>query len=41
MENEEIKKRLLEIEETGIEFSLVQTGKESVRVNGLYKPDTH
>ena len=41
MENEDIKSKLLQIEETQIEFTVTQTGKESVRVNGLYKPDTH
>lgn len=41
MENDEIKQKLLQIEETNIDFTLTQTGKESPRVNGLYKPDTH
>ena len=31
---------LLDIQETKLEFSVVQSGKESKRVNGLYKPDT-
>jgi len=41
MTNEKIKELLLDIEETSIDFSVVQTGKESKRVNGFYKPDTH
>lgn len=41
MTNEEIKEKLLQIAETKIEFSVTMTGKESPRVNGLYKPDTH
>lgn len=41
MENEQIKEQLLKIEETNLDFTVVQTGKESSRVNGLYKPDTH
>ena len=41
MENEDIKSKLLQIENTEIDFTVTQTGKESVRVNGLYKPDTH
>lgn len=40
MDNEKIKQMLLDIQETGLEFSVVQSGKESKRVNGLYKPDT-
>ena len=41
MTNEEIKDLLLKIEETGIDFTVTMTGKESTRVNGLYKPETH
>lgn len=41
MENEQIKELLLKIEDTKLDFTVVQTGKESSRVNGLYKPDTH
>lgn len=41
MENEDTKNKLLQIENTEIDFTITQTGKESVRVNGLYKPDTH
>jgi hypothetical protein len=40
MDNESIKKMLLDIRETSLEFSVTLTGKESRRVNGLYKPDT-
>lgn len=40
MENEKIKDMLLDIQESALEFSVVQSGKESKRVNGLYKPDT-
>ncbi|MCH5291158.1 MAG: hypothetical protein J1D88_05265 [Treponema sp.] len=40
MENETIKGMLLDIQNTSLEFSVVQSGKESKRVNGLYKPDT-
>ncbi len=41
MDNEEIKQKLLQIEDTQLDFTVVMTGKESTRVNGLYKPDTH
>ena len=41
MTNDEIKELLLKIEETELDFSVTMTGKESTRVNGLYKPDTH
>ena len=41
MTNERIKEILLEIEPCQIDFSVIQTGKESKRVNGFYKPDTH
>ena len=40
MDNEEIKAKLLEIEETKLDFTVTLTGKESKRVNGLYKPET-
>jgi len=40
MDNEKIKEMLLDIEESRLEFSVVMTGKESKRVNGLYKPET-
>lgn len=41
MTNEKIKEILLDIENCEIDFSVTQTGKESKRVNGFYKPDTH
>lgn len=41
MENEKIKEILLDIASTEIEFKVIQTGKESKRVNGFYMPDTH
>ncbi len=41
MTNERIKEILLEIESSAIDFTVIQTGKESKRVNGFYKPDTH
>lgn len=40
MNNEEIKAQLLQLQETQLDFSVTMTGKESTRVNGLYKPDT-
>lgn len=40
MDNEKIKELLLDIQDTKLEFSVVQSGKDSKRVNGLYKPDT-
>ena len=40
MDNESIKRMLLQIKPTELDFSLVLTGKKSSRVNGLYKPDT-
>lgn len=41
MTNEKIKEILLDIKSTDIDFTVIQTGKESKRVNGFYKPDTH
>lgn len=41
MENEKIKEMLLDIQPSQLEFSVIQTGKESKRVNGFYMPDTH
>ena len=41
MENEKIKEMLLDIEPSQLDFSVIQTGKESKRVNGFYMPDTH
>ncbi len=40
MDNEKIKELLLNIQESELEFSVLMTGKESKRVNGLYKPET-
>ncbi|MBP5251872.1 MAG: hypothetical protein J6Z17_05615 [Treponema sp.] len=40
MTNEEIKEMLLDIQESKLDFAVIMTGKESKRVNGLYKPDT-
>lgn len=40
MDNDSIKNLLLDIQESELEFSVTMTGKESTRVNGLYKPDT-
>ena len=37
MDNEKIKQMLLDIQDTQLEFSVIMTGKESKRVNGLYK----
>ena len=41
MNQDEVKKMLLELENTELEFSVTFTGKESKKVNGLYKVDTH
>ncbi len=41
MDNAQIKELLLKIEDTKLDFTVTMTGKESTRVNGLYKPDTH
>ncbi len=41
MENEKIKEMLIDIAPTDLDFTIIQSGKESSRVNGLYKPDTH
>lgn len=41
MENERIKEILLDIEDTQLDFTVVQSGKESKKVNGLYKIETH
>lgn len=40
MDNETIKQQLLQIESTQLDFTVIMTGKESVRVNGLYNPET-
>ena len=41
MDNQKIKEMLLDIFQCEIDFTVIQTGKESKRVNGFYKPDTH
>lgn len=41
MDNERIKKILLDIHDTNLDFTVTQSGKSSRRVNGLYKTDTH
>lgn len=40
MDNDKIKEMLLGIKESTLEFTVTMTGKESKRVNGLYKPET-
>lgn len=40
MNQDEIKTLLLQVEESQLEFSVTFTGKESKKVNGLYKPET-
>ncbi|MGN0729419.1 hypothetical protein [Treponema sp.] len=40
MDNESIKQMLLDIFPSQLDFSVTMTGKESCRVNGLYKPET-
>ena len=41
MNNDQIKDILLNLEETNVEFTVTMSGKESPKVNGLYKPETH
>ena len=41
MNQDQVKEILLQIEESGLEFSVTFTGKASKKVNGLYKSDTH
>lgn len=41
MNNDAIKELLLKLEETSIDFTVTLSGKESGKVNGLYKPETH
>ena len=41
MNNDQIKEILLSIEETEIDFTVTMSGKESKKVNGLYKPESH
>ncbi|HOE07438.1 MAG TPA: hypothetical protein PLU33_12705 [Treponemataceae bacterium] len=40
MNNDEIKTMLLSIKESSFEFTVTLSGKESKKVNGLYKPET-
>ncbi|MCL2478237.1 MAG: hypothetical protein FWF22_01955 [Treponema sp.] len=40
MNQDQVKKILLSIEDAPLEFTVIFTGKKSKRVNGLYKPDT-
>jgi hypothetical protein len=40
MTNEAIKEALLSIEDSALDFSVTQSGKQSKKVYGLYKPDT-
>jgi hypothetical protein len=40
MNRDEVKEKLLKIEDAPLEFSLVFSGKKSSKVNGLYKPQT-
>ena len=41
MNQDQVKAKLIVIEDPPLEFSLIFTGKKSKRVNGLYKSDTH
>lgn len=41
MNQDQVKELLLQIEDTELDFSVTFTGKESKKVNGLYKSDTH
>ena len=40
MNNDQIKELLLSLENTDKDFSVTQSGKESKKINGLYKPGT-
>ena len=40
MTQDQVKKKLLAIEDAPLDFSVVFSGKRSKKVNGLYKPDT-
>jgi hypothetical protein len=40
MDNEKIKQILLDIQNTNLDFTVTLTGKESKKVNGLYKPES-
>ena len=40
MNQDQVKEKLLAIEDAALDFSVIFSGKRSSRVNGLYKPDT-
>ena len=40
MNQDQVKQKLLAIEDAPLDFSVIFSGKRSKRVNGLYKPDT-
>ena len=40
MNNEQIKELLISLEDTDKDFSVTQSGKESKKINGLYKPES-
>jgi hypothetical protein len=40
MNQDQIKEKLLAIEDASLEFTLIFSGKKSSKVNGLYKPDS-
>jgi hypothetical protein len=40
MNQDEVKEKLLAIEDAPLDFSVIFSGKQSKKVNGLYKPDT-
>ncbi|MDR0601298.1 MAG: hypothetical protein LBG42_02855, partial [Treponema sp.] len=40
MNQDQVKAKLLAIEDAPLEFSLVFSGKSSKKVNGLYKPES-
>ncbi len=40
MNTDQVKQKLLRIEDAPLEFSLIFSGKKSSKVNGLYKPDS-
>ena len=40
MNQDQVKKKLLVLEDAPLDFTVVFTGKKSKKVNGLYKPDT-
>ncbi|EFW36408.1 hypothetical protein [Treponema phagedenis] len=41
MNQDRVKEILLEIEDTDLDFFVIFSGKKSMKVNGLYKSDTH